>query len=248
MTTDRTSHLQAFGGAVASVACSIGVGFVGVVLSRRGETREYPFLVLWSVPPAVAVYVIAVCANRLRSVTRPLWALVAVGTGAGIGVAWTLLVAQMFGVWLRAADFPVLYCWAIGAAIGLLLATGSNTAGSWIAGSSFVAMLCAILAGLATTLGGPGSELRVYVRGDGDVKFANARAVWNGVLADPTPRGGTRMLAGIQSIALVGSIPSVVLQVDFGRSATIDEALAVEQRVRESPLVERYEWTRQPRH
>ena len=87
------------------------------------EVTEYAAFALWSVPLAIVVVLLSGPLRR-RLVAFSGFLRVAVACIAGLlaggGCAFTGYFVT--GGWILAYDFPVLYCWVAGAAVGLAIA------------------------------------------------------------------------------------------------------------------------------
>src|SRR5215212_9694830 len=104
-------------------------------------------MLLWSLPVGGLVALVARVPARLAS-QHPWQALLAayaaaVALGLLLGVLWTTVAASLLGPWIGAFSFPVLACWVLGAATGLVAAATAARPRAWPLGVAAV-----VLAGL----------------------------------------------------------------------------------------------------
>jgi hypothetical protein len=127
----RQSRIRAWytAPAIVGVATVFASVLLAAVAPRRvvGGTHELPGFALWTVPLA---FVVSRVAQRWPfERLPPLWRACAVSLiGLLLGVSWTLVGWVLIGGWMLTWDFPVFYCWTLGAAFGMLF-------GTWARGS-----------------------------------------------------------------------------------------------------------------
>ncbi|HEY9426509.1 MAG TPA: hypothetical protein VIR34_05090 [Gemmatimonadaceae bacterium] len=239
---DRSSSATrpAFGAAVAYVVavCSALLAFA---LGDRETTHEYPFLLLWSVPPALIVYPVA----RLLRGGVAARAALGVVLGIGIGVAWTAAAYVQSGGYLLAADFPVFWCWTWGAVAGILTAGVPHTRRGSIA-AAVALMVVASWSGAAWWRASR-PTLAVDVLLQPSTTPDDVERVWQEVLGRPHPGGGYALLEGVRSIARADTADIPRLLVDMDTFASEADSATLDARLRHSPLVASVRWHRRPR-
>jgi hypothetical protein len=107
-------------GVVGVLTVVASVALAAVAPNRVvGGTHELLGFALWSIPLGFAVARLGQRWSfaRLAPASR---AAAASATGLLLGVAWTLIGWILVGGYMLAWDFPVFYCWALGAALGML--------------------------------------------------------------------------------------------------------------------------------
>jgi len=119
----RTPFLS---GAIICFGISGLVAGVKVASNRGyGAGDLLPFFI-WTLPFAG---VIALTKGKLTNSFRRLPVLpgyaLAAATGIGLGLLWTYIVAFFVGAWFSAFSFPVLTCWIIGGASGMIAGAGN---------------------------------------------------------------------------------------------------------------------------
>ena len=78
----------------------------------------------YTVPFSVALVMLSFGLSVLLIDVRPApRIIVALIVGASAGFLWTIINRWMLGLWFGAWSFPVLYCWIVGGAIGMLTGT-----------------------------------------------------------------------------------------------------------------------------
>ena len=86
------------------------------------QSTETPAFGFWSIPLAVIVAWLALVVRRTWGEFALAWrALGSAVAGIALGVAYAFAAYFLSGGWVLAFDFPVLYCWAIGAVAGLVV-------------------------------------------------------------------------------------------------------------------------------
>ena len=120
------------GAAIVTVAGSLGTFIILVRMLRPGfESREQGAVILWTVPLAVLVVGLAALLHRTGARWQP-WVRILVIASLGFALAAAYAIAGYFlsGGWILAFDAPVLYCWAVGAIAGMLVALAPVRRGS----------------------------------------------------------------------------------------------------------------------
>jgi len=96
--------------------------FVG--LNGEFGTREIPPFLFYTIPFSLALVVLSFGLLVLQPHSRPaVRIVVALIVGTSAGFVWTLINRWMLGLWFGAWSFPVLYCWMVGGATGMLSGT-----------------------------------------------------------------------------------------------------------------------------
>jgi hypothetical protein len=117
-------HVPPLIAALTSILGSVAMFAILVAVLRPGHiSREYLGIAVWSVPLAMAVGLIAAVLRRRLSgrsvLTRCIGAII---SGVLTGVAWAFASYYLSGGYVLAFDAPVLYCWSVGAILGLFVA------------------------------------------------------------------------------------------------------------------------------
>lgn len=106
--------------AVGTLTVIMSVVLAAVAPNRVvGGTHELLGFAVWSIPLGVAVANAGLRWPFVRF--APLWRAAATGgVGFLLGVGWTMIGWMLVGGLMLAWDFPVLYCWSLSAALGML--------------------------------------------------------------------------------------------------------------------------------
>ena len=129
---ERISARIALAGAVVVVLVSVITGWLFFSLGPRQHTSEYPFLWLWSLPPAAFVYVAARrVPQRIRRLHPAALSVLLALIGIALALLWTVAAYLLSGGYLLAADFPVLWCWVFGCVAGMLATVAPRSAAQW---------------------------------------------------------------------------------------------------------------------
>lgn len=225
-------------GAAVTLLVAVVVGWLAFTVGPRESTSEYPFLVTWSIPPALAVYVVAplVRGGPLRRAGT------ATLLGIVVGLAWAAAALVLSGGYLLAADFPVLWCWIWGAVVGLLVGTTSPTRQGATAALAAALMVAMPSGAVLRRANAPPLVAEIVIRETASAQ--DIEAVWSHVLGDPHPGGGHSLLEGISSVSRSDRGAIAALQVTFDAFASRSDSARVQDRLRASPVVAEVRWTR----
>lgn len=235
------SRSRALAGALIAFAIAVSAGITAFLLSDRASTSEYPFLVLWSLPPALLVYPTA---RRMRGDPRRR-AVVATVAGILIGLGWTFAALFLSGGYLLAADFPVLWCWVWGAVAGLLAATTPWTRAGRLAALTALASVGAVSGAVLWRSSRPGLVADVALRATATPE--EVEAVWERVLGRPRPGGGQELLPGIRGVGRADTSAAPRLVVKLDTYASDADSITIDRRLRASATVARIRWYRERR-
>jgi hypothetical protein len=233
--------VRALAGIATALVVAIGSGAVAFVLGDRETISEYPFLALWSVPPALVVYPLA---RRVRG-HAPRRVAIATAAGIAVGLAWTFTALFLSGGYLLAADFPVLWCWVWGAVAGLLAAVTPRDRAGASAAFSAVALVGATSAAVLWRASRPGlvADVALHPTASSD----EVEAVSQQVLGRPHPGGGHDLLPGIRSVGRADTSRAARLVVQLDTYASATDSAAIDRRLRASATVARVRWHRERR-
>jgi hypothetical protein len=125
--TSRTKLQLVLAGA-STILASVLAARLSIALNPPPwVTREYTAFAIWSAPLAVLVFICGYWLRRLLLNRTALIRTTAVVSAAIVlGVAYAFSVFYLSGGYVMAYDFPVLYCWTIGALVGITIACVGN--------------------------------------------------------------------------------------------------------------------------
>lgn len=231
---------RALAGTAVAYLVAVGTGVAAFLLGDRESTSEYPFLLLWSLPPAALVYP---AARRLRGGPVRRVSLAALA-GILIGIGWTYAALFLSGGYLLAADFPVLWCWVWGAVAGLLMAVTPRTRVGGTLAFGALGVVSAASGAVIWRASRPSVVADVTLRASATPE--EVEEVGQRVLGRPHPGGGNALLPGIRSLARADTATTPRFVVRFDTYASADDSAEADRRLRASTAVAQVRWYRDP--